>query len=144
MYKIDLCETDYYRQQNCRKGIFSVVSACLFSDPHVTTVHHGMDQSQVALSFPSELFKHVYLGPILQPLSCKHTERQAADLHWVYADAWEWIWDPFWSFTMHSNGTLSLDARCGYTLTLARFQTTEISYFKYNQIIRKEIMVKSN
>ena len=55
-------------------------------------------------------------------LSCKHTERQVADLHWVYGDAWEWIWDPFWSVTMHSNGTLPLDAlldaRCVHTLTL--------------------------
>ena len=61
-------------------------------------------------------------------LGCKHTERQAAvaaaDLHWVYGDAWEWVWDRFWSVTIHSNGTLPLplmldmplDARCEHSL----------------------------
>ena len=61
-------------------------------------------------------------------LSCEHTERQvaasAADLHWVYGDAWEEIWDWFWSVTMYFNGmvplplppTLPLDTRCVYTL----------------------------
>ena len=40
-------------------------------------------------------------------------------------DTWEWIWDPFWSVTMYSNGTLlldvlfdaPLDAQCGYALS---------------------------
>ena len=41
-------------------------------------------------------------------------------------DVWEWICYPFWSVTMHSNGTLPLllsldvplDARCGYSLNV--------------------------
>ena len=65
-------------------------------------------------------------------LNCKHTERQAARqaarLHWNTFAAplvtSEWIWDPFWSVTMHSNGTVPLDppldARCVYTLKINR------------------------
>ena len=68
-----------------------------------------------------------------QDLRCKHTERQAAaavaDLHWVYGDAWEWVWDQFWRVIMHSNGTLPLpltlgaplDARCGYSFNFSKF-----------------------
>ena len=33
---------------------------------------------------------------------------------WIHGDAppdiWEWVWDQFWSVTMHSSGTLPLDA----------------------------------
>ena len=57
-------------------------------------------------------------------LSCKHTEHQAARSHWNTFAAplatWKWVWDPFWSVIMHSNGTLPLDApldaRCVYAL----------------------------
>ena len=35
-------------------------------------------------------------------LSYEHTERQR--LMQVNGDAWEWVWDPFWSVTMHFNG----------------------------------------
>ena len=57
--------------------------------------------------------------------SVKHQQQrqyQAASLKFA---AWEWVWDQFWSGTMHSNGTLpltlplplTLDARCVYTLS---------------------------
>ena len=60
------------------------------------------------------------------PLNCKHTERQVARSHWnTFAAplaAWEWVSDPFWSVTIHSNGTLPLDAllgaQCVYTLKI--------------------------
>ena len=51
----------------------------------------------------------------------RRVKREASDwIHWnhyVQGDAWEWVWDRFWSITMHSNGTLldaPLDAQCGY------------------------------
>ena len=57
-------------------------------------------------------------------LSCEHTERPAAaadQIHWVYGDAWEWVWDPFWSVTMYFIGMVPLpfDAWCVYTLNKA-------------------------
>ena len=66
----------------------------------------------------------------MKTLSGEHTERQAAaavtDLYWVYGDAWECVWDRFWSITMYFNGMVSLllplplplDARCVYALTV--------------------------
>ena len=63
----------------------------------------------------------IVLYPLHADLSCKNSERQAeaAGLHWAYGDAWEWIWDRFWSVTMYFNGMvpLPLDARCVYALT---------------------------
>ena len=40
------------------------------------------------------------LGPILEHHNVFQWDLAASH------DAWEWIWDPFWSITMHSNGTL--------------------------------------
>ena len=37
------------------------------------------------------------------PLSYEHTERQASSVK-VSIRIWEWVWDPFWSVTMHFNG----------------------------------------
>ena len=70
------------------------------------------------------------------------------DLYWsgdACHDAWEWVWDRFWSITMHSNGTLPLDvplaalvdARCGYALKVflqVKF-LPRFCYYHYEMIL---------
>ena len=57
-------------------------------------------------------------------VSYNHTDRQRQRQLWscdAWVDAWEWVWDPFWSVRVYSNRTLlldtPLDTRCGYALT---------------------------
>ena len=70
--------------------------------------------------------RHCRMLPI-STLSYEQTERQRQNCNaslWIHCDsphdAWKWVWDRFWSVTMHSYGSLPLDvpldARCGYAL----------------------------
>ena len=58
-----------------------------------------------------------YVVKLVRQIVCRqlrgaHTERQRQHqrqrLIQVNGDAWEWVWDPFSSGTMHSNETLPL------------------------------------
>ena len=52
-------------------------------------------------------------------LSYKHTKRQRQLWSFAaYHDAWEWVWDRFWSVTMYSNGTLPLRLTRGVVMPL--------------------------
>ena len=68
-------------------------------------------------------------------------------------DAWEWVWDRFWSFTMHSNGTLLLDAPldgpldawCVYTLRVADSKGSipgEVSDFFYKFYVVEFLLIR--
>ena len=61
--------------------------------------------------------------------SVKRQRQRQGLIMQVNGDAWEWVWDRFWSVTMHSNENyltlrmtlplpLMLDARCVYSLNL--------------------------
>ena len=66
-------------------------------------------------------------------LSYAHTERQRQyqrQTSKVPLATWEWVWDRFWSGTMHSNGTLPLPlplaARCAHTLRLPEWTLSNV------------------
>ena len=65
---------------------------------------------QLQLQFPKHCDKQVTFPSWI--LRGAHTERQRQRqrqrLIQVNGDAWEWVWDPFSSGTMHSNETLPL------------------------------------
>ena len=70
--------------------------------------------------FPKNCMKLKEFGPegvgcvsLVLPLRGAHTERQRQRLIQVNGDAWEWVWDPFSSGTMHSNETLPLTLPLG-------------------------------
>ena len=57
----------------------------------------------------SEQLKTEAGGVLIKPaLRGAHTEQQRQRLIQVNGDAWEWVWDPFSSGTIHSNETLPL------------------------------------
>ena len=91
------------------------------------TIYTGSLRNLCMQIFAKEWVEYPF-NPIV--LGHNHTERQASSVilyiinYWsgdACHDAWEWVWDPFWSVTMHSNGTLPLDAlldaRCGYAFS---------------------------
>ena len=76
--------------------------------------HYGNLWNRVKISFQQTKVKGITTPSVKRQASSGSFE--------VYTchDARQWIWDPFWNITMHSNGTLPLDAplaaRCGYSL----------------------------
>ena len=59
----------------------------------------------------------IVLYSLHEDLSCKNSAA-AVGLHWAYGDAWEWIWDRFWSVTMYFNGMVPLPLPLGVFMPL--------------------------
>ena len=87
--------------------------------------HHNAFQWDLAMTLGNGSGTHFEASQCIPMGPCRLTLGNGSGTHFGASqciqmgpchDGWEWIWDPFWSITMYSNGTLQLDARCGYSL----------------------------